>query len=106
MSDFRIKFTLSGGIGLFTSPPSDSLDLALMRAADLKCEHKATIEGIVGVEGYFVIDRDGCARLLQARLGRGYRHPNDAPWAASPLPPKPSSDRLDIAAGSRHRAQK
>ena len=59
MSGFRVKFTLQGGVGLFTSPPSDSLELALKRAADLERENKATIEGIVGCEGYFILDRDG-----------------------------------------------
>jgi hypothetical protein len=33
-------------------------------------ENKATIEGIAGCEGYFVLDRDGCARLLRAGSGR------------------------------------
>jgi hypothetical protein len=67
VSSFRIKFTLHGGIGLFTSPPFDSLELALQRAADLERRNRATIERIVGVEGFFVLDRDGCARLLRAR---------------------------------------
>jgi hypothetical protein len=53
VSDFRVKFTLQGGIGLFTSPPSDSLELALRRAADLVQRYKATIERIVGSDGYF-----------------------------------------------------
>jgi hypothetical protein len=70
VSGFRIKFTLQGGIGLFTSPPLDSLELALQRAADLERRYKATIERIVGPEGYFFLDRDGCARLLRARSGR------------------------------------
>jgi hypothetical protein len=70
VSGFRVKFTLQGGVGLFTSPPSDSLEPALKRAADLERENKATIEGIVGCEGYFILDREGCARLLRARSGR------------------------------------
>jgi hypothetical protein len=36
VSAFRIKFTLHGDIGLFTSPPSDSFELALRRAEDLQ----------------------------------------------------------------------
>ena len=70
MSDFRIKFTLNGGIGVFTSPPYDSLEVALKRAADLERGSKATILRIVGTDGYFFLDRDGCARLLRARSGR------------------------------------
>jgi hypothetical protein len=70
VSGFRVKFTLQGGVGLFTSPPSESLELALKRAADLERENKATIQRIVGHEGYFLLDRDGCARLLRARSGR------------------------------------
>jgi hypothetical protein len=67
VSGFRIKFTLQGGIGLFTSPPFDSLELALQRAADLERRNRATIERIVGCEDFFVLDREGCARLLRAR---------------------------------------
>ena len=70
MSGFRVKFTLHGGVGLFTSPPSDSLELALRRAEDLEQRHSATIERIVESEGYFFLDRDGCARLLRARSVR------------------------------------
>jgi hypothetical protein len=70
VSGFRVKFTLRGGTGLFTSPPSDSLELALNRASDLKRRHKATIDRIVGFEGYFLLDRDGCARFLRAKSGR------------------------------------
>jgi len=70
VSDFRIKFTLNGGIGVFTSPPYDSLEVALKRAADLERGSKATILRIVGTDGYFFLDRDGCARLLRARSGR------------------------------------
>jgi hypothetical protein len=70
LSGFRIKFTLNGGIGVFTSPPLDSLELALKRAAALERESKAAIERIVGSDGYFFIDRDGCAWLLRARSGR------------------------------------
>jgi hypothetical protein len=51
VSGFRIKFTLEGGIGLFTSPPSDNLELALRRAADLEQRYRATIQRIVGSEG-------------------------------------------------------
>jgi hypothetical protein len=60
VSGFRINFTLQGGGGLFTSPPFDSLELALKRAAALERQNKATIERIVGSEGYFFLDRDGC----------------------------------------------
>ena len=67
MSNFRIKFTLNGGIGLFSSPPFDSLELALRRAADLERGSKATIQRIEGSEGYFFLDRDGCALFLRAR---------------------------------------
>jgi hypothetical protein len=70
VSGFRVRFTLHGGIGLFTSPPFESLELALKRAADLKRRHKATIDRIVGFEGYFLLDRDGCARFLREKSGR------------------------------------
>jgi hypothetical protein len=69
VSDFRIKFTLNGGIGVFTSPPYESLEVALKRAADLERGSKATILRILGTDGYFFLDRDGCARLLRARSG-------------------------------------
>jgi hypothetical protein len=69
VSGFRVKFTLSRGIGVLTSPPSDSLELAVNRAADLDRGNKATVQGIVGPEG-FVLDRDGYARLLREKLGR------------------------------------
>jgi len=72
---FRIKFTLRGGIGLFTSPPSDNLELALRLAADLERRHGGTIERIVGSDGYFFLDRDGCARLLRTRSGRPWLSP-------------------------------
>ena len=55
VSGFRVKFTLQGGIGVFTSPLSDSLELALQRAADLERGNKATIEGIVEHEGYLCV---------------------------------------------------
>jgi hypothetical protein len=67
---FRIRYTLDGGIGLFTSPPSDSLELALRRAEDLQRRCRATIERIVESEGYFFLDRDGCSQLLTARSDR------------------------------------
>jgi len=70
LSGFRVKFTLHGGIGLLTSPPFESLELALRRAAALERRHKGTIERIVGSEGHFFLDRDGCARFLRARSGR------------------------------------
>jgi hypothetical protein len=70
MSGFRIKFTLSGGTGIATSPPSDSLELAVNRAADLECRNKATIEGIVGMDDGLVLDRDECARQLREKSGR------------------------------------
>jgi hypothetical protein len=70
VSGFRIKFTLQGGIGLFTSPPSESLELALRRAEDLVRRYSATIDRIVESEGYFFLDREGCAQLLRARSGR------------------------------------
>jgi hypothetical protein len=66
VSGFRVKFTLQGGVGLFTSPPSETLELALKRAADLERESKATIEGIVGCEGYFALNR----RTLATDRGR------------------------------------
>ena len=69
MSDFRIKFTLQGGTGLFTSPPFDSLELALKRAVDLERRGKATIERIVGSEGYFFLDREGCAMFSLPAAG-------------------------------------
>jgi hypothetical protein len=71
VSAFRIRFTLDGGTGLFTSPPSDNLELALRRAEDLERRCRATIHRIVESEGYFFLDRDGCTRLLLARAGRG-----------------------------------
>jgi hypothetical protein len=70
VSGFRVRFTLQGGTGLFTSPASDTLELALRRAEDLERRYRATIERIVGSDGYFFLDRDGCARLLRARSGR------------------------------------
>jgi hypothetical protein len=66
---FRVKFTLDGGVGLFTSPPATSLELALRHAEDLQRKCRATIERIVESEGYFFLDRDGCAELLKARSG-------------------------------------
>jgi hypothetical protein len=65
-SGFRVKLTLQGGIGVFTWPPSDSVELALKRAADLERENKATIERIVGYEGYFLALQ---ADALIGRLG-------------------------------------
>jgi hypothetical protein len=62
-------FTL-GGTGLLTSPPSDSLELALRRAEDLERRYRALIVRIVESDGYFFLDRDGCAQLLRARSGR------------------------------------
>jgi hypothetical protein len=70
VSGFRVKFTLSGGIGILTSPPSESLELAVNRAADLDRGNKATVQGIVGPDGYLVLDRDGCAKLLREKSGR------------------------------------
>jgi hypothetical protein len=68
MSGFRVKFTLSGGIELLTSPPSDSLELAVNRAADLERGNRASVQAIVGPDGDLVLDRDGCARLLREKL--------------------------------------
>jgi hypothetical protein len=62
MSGFRVKFTLPGGTGIATSPPSDTLELALERAAELERGNKATIEGIEGPDGQIVLDREGYAR--------------------------------------------
>jgi hypothetical protein len=70
ISSFRVKFTVSGGIGLFTSPPAASLELALRHAEDLQERYGATIERIVESERYFFLDRDGCTQLLKARSGR------------------------------------
>jgi hypothetical protein len=70
MSGFRVKFTLSGGTGIATSPASDSLELAVNRAADLERRNKASIEGIVRLDGCVALDRNGCARLLREKSGR------------------------------------
>jgi hypothetical protein len=40
---FRVKFTLPRGTGVATSPPSDSLELAVDRAANLESGSKVTI---------------------------------------------------------------
>jgi hypothetical protein len=42
---FRVKFTLPRGTGVTTSPPSDSLELAVDRAANLESGSKVTIQG-------------------------------------------------------------
>ena len=54
MSGFRVNFTLPGGTEVATSPPSDSLELAVGCAADLERGNKVTIQGIVGPDGYIV----------------------------------------------------
>ena len=69
VSGFRVKFTLGGGTGVATSPPSDSLELAVDRAAGLERGSKVGIQGIVGPDGYVVVDRQGYARLLRERSG-------------------------------------
>jgi hypothetical protein len=55
---FRVKFTLPRGTGVATSPPSESLELAMDRAAILESEAKVTIRGVVGPDGYAVLDRE------------------------------------------------
>jgi hypothetical protein len=70
VSGFRVKFTLPGGTGVATSPPSDSLELAVDRAADLERGNKVAVQGIVGPDGYIVLDREGYARLLREKSGR------------------------------------
>ena len=70
MSGFRVKFTLSGGSGVLTSPPLASLELAMDRAAELERVNKAAIQGIVGPDGYVVVDGDQYALLLSGRPGR------------------------------------
>jgi hypothetical protein len=70
VSGFRVKFTLRGGTGVATSPPSASLELALDHAASLERGGKIIIEGIVGPDGYVVADREEYARLLRDRSGR------------------------------------
>jgi hypothetical protein len=51
---FRVKFTLPRGTGVATSPPSDSLELAVDRAANLESSSKVSILGVVGPDGYVV----------------------------------------------------
>jgi hypothetical protein len=36
----------------------------------LERRYRASIERIVGSDGYFFLDRDGCAQLLRARSHR------------------------------------
>ena len=67
VSDFRVKFTLGGGTGVATSPPSDNLELAVDRAAGLERGSKVVIEGIVGPDGYVVLDKEEYGRLLRER---------------------------------------
>ena len=62
MSGFRVKFTRSGGTDIATSPPSDTLELVLERAADLERGNKVTIQGIEGPDGQIVLDRETYAR--------------------------------------------
>ena len=62
MSGFRVKFTLPGGTGIATSPPSDTLELALERGADLERSNKVTIQGIEGPDGEIILDHEGYRR--------------------------------------------
>jgi hypothetical protein len=67
---FCVKFTLPRGTGVATSPPSDSLELAVDRAANLESGTKVTILGVVGPDGYAVLDREEYIRLLREKSGR------------------------------------
>jgi hypothetical protein len=67
---FRVKFTLPRGTGVATSPPSDSLELAVDRAANLESSSKVTMLGVVGPDGYVVLDREGYTRLLREKSDR------------------------------------
>jgi hypothetical protein len=67
VSSFRVKFTLGGGTGVATSPSSDSLELAVDRAAGLERGNKVAIQGIVGPDGYVVADKEEHGRLLRER---------------------------------------
>ena len=70
MSGYRVKFTLGKGTGVATSPPSDSLELAVDRAIGLERERKIAIQGIVGPDGHVLVDREGYARMLRERSSR------------------------------------
>lgn len=70
MLGFRVKFTLPRGTGVATSPPSDSLELAVDRAANLESDSMVTILGVVGPDGYIVLDHEGYTRLLREKSGR------------------------------------
>jgi hypothetical protein len=66
---FRVRFTLRGGTGIATSPPCESLQLAVDRASLLEHESMVAIQGIMGPDGYMVLDREGYARLLREKSG-------------------------------------
>ena len=70
MLGFRVKFTLPRGTGVATSPPSDSLELAVDRAANLESSSKVSILGVVAPDGYVVLDREGYTRLLREKSDR------------------------------------
>jgi hypothetical protein len=55
------------GTGVATSPPSE---LAMDRVANLESSSKVTILGVVGPDGYVVLDREGYTRLLREKSGR------------------------------------
>jgi hypothetical protein len=67
---FRVKFTLPWGTGVATSPPSDSLELAVDRAANLESSSKVTILGVVGPDGYVVLDHERYTHLLREKSDR------------------------------------
>jgi hypothetical protein len=67
---FRVKFTLPRGTGVATSLPSDSLELGVDRTAKLESSSKVTILGVVGPDGYVVLDREGYTRLLREKSRR------------------------------------
>jgi hypothetical protein len=50
--------------------PSESLELAVDRAANLESGSKVTILGVVGPDGYAVFDREEYIRLLREKSGR------------------------------------
>jgi hypothetical protein len=67
---FRVKFTLPRGTGVAPSPPSENLELAVDRAANFESGSKVTIRGVVGPDGYAVLDREEYIRLLREKSGR------------------------------------
>jgi hypothetical protein len=50
--------------------PSDSLELGVDRTAKLESSSKVTILGVVGPDGYVVLDREGYTRLLREKSRR------------------------------------